>query len=122
MKTNTLSLLALCCLVLIACGKQDTALTPASISAAESAKLLPADVELADIYQRSCQSCHVVAGSGAPLTGDVAAWQPRMDQGMETVLQHIIEGYGGMPPLGMCFECGEQQFIKLTQFMASGKN
>ena len=45
-----------------------------------------------------------------------------MEQGMETVLQHVIEGYGGMPPLGMCFECDEQQFQQLTQFMASGNN
>lgn len=122
MKTYNYCLLALCCLALIACGQQDTSSTPGSISAAEAAKLLPASAELADIYQRSCQSCHVVAGSGAPLTGDVAAWQPRMEQGMETVLQHIFDGYGGMPPLGMCFECDEQQFKALTQFMASGDN
>ena len=119
MKTSTIGLLSICCFALIACSKQDA--TPVSISAAEAAKLLPSDIELAGIYQRSCQSCHTVAGSGAPLTGDVVAWQPRMEQGMKTVLQHVIEGYRGMPPLGMCFECDEQQFQQLTQFMASGK-
>ncbi len=80
--------------------------------------LLPADAELADIYQRSCRSCHIVADTSAPLTGDTAAWQGRMDQGMDTLLQHVVDGFGGMPPLGMCFECDEQQFIALIQFMA----
>jgi cytochrome c5 len=61
----------------------------------------------------------VLSSSGAPLTGDTAAWQPRMQQGMDTLLQHVVEGFGGMPPLGLCFECDEQQFEALIEFMAN---
>jgi cytochrome c5 len=113
-------LLAVSCLSLLACGQQ-AAPTKADTAIA-AANLLPANTDLADIYQRSCQSCHVLADTGAPLTGDVAAWQPRIEQGMDTLLQHVIEGYGGMPPLGMCFECNEQQFTALIEFMAGSQH
>ncbi|MBE0763098.1 cytochrome c5 family protein, partial [Escherichia coli] len=48
--------------------------------------------------------------SGAPLTGDAAAWAPRLAQGIDTLLDHSINGYKGMPPMGMCMQCSEEQF------------
>lgn len=115
-----LGLMALA-LWLAGCGEQATNTTDEGVATA-AASLVPADAELAEIYQRSCRNCHVNDATGAPLTGDIAAWQPRMEQGMDTVLQHVIDGYGGMPPLGLCFECDEQQFIALIQFMANGES
>lgn len=111
-------LLIIASFFLVACGPEKPPATSAAASAAAMEKL-PADLALADIYQRSCRSCHVLSTSGAPLTGDTAAWQPRMEQGMDTLLQHVIEGFGGMPPLGLCFECDEQQFQALIEFMAN---
>lgn len=55
------------------------------------------------IYDNLCGSCHKSGAGGAPLMTQ-AAWQPRVAQGMETLVQHAIEGYKGdagiMPPKG----------------------
>jgi cytochrome c5 len=80
--------------------------------------LVPADKALADIYQRSCRSCHTIAATGAPLTGDAGAWAARMDRGMDAMVDSVINGSGGMPPLGLCMDCTAEQFEALIRFMA----
>jgi len=82
----------------------------------------PADAQLATIYQRSCYACHTVAATKAPLTGDMNAWQPRLDKGMDTLLNSVINGFGGMPPFGMCMDCEVEDFEKLIEFMAKDQN
>ncbi|WP_245749852.1 c-type cytochrome [Marinobacter zhejiangensis] len=79
---------------------------------------MPADTELADIYQRSCQACHSRGSTGAPLTGDEAAWEPRLEQGMDTLLSHVVDGFGGMPPYGLCMDCSASEFEHLIAFMS----
>ena len=81
----------------------------------------PSEPEIAAIYERSCRSCHTIAASGAPLTGDKLAWAPRMDKGMDVLVDSVINGFGGMPPFGLCMDCSAQQFEALIQFMADGK-
>lgn len=79
---------------------------------------MPADAELAAIYERSCQACHSRGTSDAPLVGDEAAWKPRLAQGMDTLLTHVVEGYGGMPPYGLCMDCNMAEFKQLIRFMS----
>jgi len=85
---------------------------------AASRQQVPADAELAAIYLRSCRSCHTIAATGAPLTGDAAGWAPRLDKGMDVLLGNVINGFGGMPPLGLCMDCSAGQFEALIRFMA----
>ena len=86
------------------------------------ASLQPADAALADIYNRSCRSCHATGASQAPLTGVLENWQPRLEQGMDILLDHTINGFGGMPPMGMCFDCDEAQFTALIRFMSGDES
>lgn len=55
-------------------------------------------------YHASCASCHDTGAGGTPKLGDVDAWTPRIAQGLDTLVHHAIEGYGGsacaMPPRG----------------------
>ena len=55
-------------------------------------------------YQRSCASCHDSGAGGAPLVGDATIWKARIDQGMETLVHHAIDGFKSsacvMPPRG----------------------
>lgn len=88
-------------------------------SEAASRTLVPQDPEIAAIYARSCASCHTVAATRAPLTGDTAAWAPRMAKGMDAMLGSVVNGFGGMPPFGLCMDCSEAQFEALIQFMAT---
>jgi cytochrome c5 len=105
--------------MLIACGEggQPTARINESVSQA----LQPQDPALAEIYNRSCRSCHTVAATGAPLTGDVAGWASRMDKGMNTMVDNVVNGFGGMPPFGLCMDCDGDQFEALIEFMAGSK-
>ncbi len=90
--------------------------TDADVLAAEA--LRPARPELAATYERSCMACHGVR-SAAPLTGHAASWQPRLAQGMDTLLKHTREGLRGMPAMGLCPDCGEQDFRDLITFMST---
>jgi cytochrome c5 len=102
--------------LLAACGDPDSRAAPQL--EASSRRRIPADAELAAIYQRSCRSCHTIAATGAPLTGDATGWAPRMDKGMDVLLDNVINGFGGMPPLGLCMDCSAGQFEALIRFMA----
>ncbi|MEN6541143.1 c-type cytochrome [Parvibaculum sp.] len=95
-------------LALTGCGKED-----------EAAKPVRLDERLADIYGRTCQTCHQNAETGAPLAHDLAAWKPRLAQGEAVLGDHIINGFKGMPPLGQCIECSADDLITLMRFMAA---
>lgn len=101
-----------------ACGKGPAA-PPASEAASRA--LQPQDSALAAVYQRSCASCHTVAATGAPLTGDRDAWTPRMAKGMDVLVDNVVNGFGGMPPFGLCMDCDAAQFEALVRFMATGE-
>ena len=107
-------------LLLAACGDGPDNQDARALQAA-SAALQPADKELAAIYNRSCRSCHTVAATGAPLTGDVEAWAVRMEKGPDVLLENVISGFGGMPPFGLCMDCDADEFDALILFMARGK-
>ncbi|MGH8544009.1 MAG: c-type cytochrome [Gammaproteobacteria bacterium] len=52
------------------------------------------------VYDGSCFACHTSGVAGAPKLGDKAAWEPRVSQGMETLVARAIQGFGKMPPKG----------------------
>ncbi|MEA3299883.1 MAG: c-type cytochrome [Pseudomonadota bacterium] len=66
-----------------------------------------------EIYNKACLSCHMTGAAGAPKLGDVAAWAPRLEQGMDTIYKHAIEGIRGMPPRGLCMDCSDDE-VKAT--------
>ncbi|WP_283786925.1 c-type cytochrome [Bermanella sp. WJH001] len=84
--------------------------------------LQPKDENLNAIYQRSCRNCHTLESTKAPLTGDVSAWQVRLEKGNDVLLNNVINGFGGMPPFGLCMDCNAEQFSALIDFMAQQPN
>ena len=102
-------------ILLTACGGESSA---PSITPQQSMALQPADPTLAEIYNRSCKSCHTMSSTGAPLTGDAVAWGTRMDKGMDVLVDNVINGFAGMPPFGLCMDCEPEQFEALIEFMA----
>lgn len=94
------------------------ALAIAASAAVASAQFLPDDAYTAELYSSSCIACHSSAISGAPLAGDAAAWAPRLEQGLDILLDHTIDGIRGMPPLGSCADCTAEDFEALILFMA----
>ena len=104
-------------LLLSAVAGCDKASTPPPAEGAALA-LAPADPKLAKLYAQTCKSCHTSAASGAPMAGDKAAWAPRVAQGLPTLVQHAVEGYKGMPPMGSCSDCTEKELTALITFMS----
>jgi cytochrome c5 len=101
-------------LLLAACGG-----VPAKpLTEAQSAALRPADARLAQLYEGSCKACHTVKASLAPLAGDRTLWDPRWAQGEPALLAATIQGKGGMPAGGQCFECAPDDLKALIRFMA----
>lgn len=110
---------SLCALLLVsACGKPEPTPAPAATAAAVAAAPAAVDPAVQRLYEQTCKTCHGAPGTGAPLTGDAAAWAPRAAQGVDTLLEHTINGYKGMPPLGSCGDCSEDDFRALIRHMA----
>lgn len=92
----------------------------ADLSARPSAvQPLPADPAVAQLYVGSCQQCHANPAAGAPLSGDAAAWAPRLAKGLDSLLSNTINGFQGMPPMGQCMHCGQDELLALIEFMAA---
>ena len=53
-----------------------------------------------DKYAKSCQVCHANGAANAPKTGDAAAWESRMAK-------------------GMCFDCSDEDYKALIEYMAA---
>ena len=70
-------------------------------------------------YDKSCKVCHAAGAAGAPKTGDVAAWEPRMAKGMDVLLASVNNGLNAMPPKGMCFDCSDADYTALIEYMAA---
>ena len=62
-----------------------------------------------DVYASGCAACHDSGAAGAPKLGDVAAWSPRMDKGIEKLFSNAWYGYKSMPAKGMCKKCSEDE-------------
>lgn len=71
-----------------------------------------------EVYNTACVACHATALLNAPKPNDAAAWEPRLAQGMDTVMKHTIEGFNGtMPPRGTCFACSDEELRAAVEYM-----
>ena len=68
---------------------------------------------------KNCVQCHARAQIGAPIMGNPADWKERSKQGEEKMLMNVVNGLRGMPPLGYCSACDEQDLRALIRFMAN---
>ena len=76
-----------------------------------------AEVDM-DKYNKSCAVCHATGAANAPKTGDAAAWEPRLAKGMDTLVAAVSTGLNAMPPKGMCFDCSDEDYKALIEYMA----
>ena len=75
-----------------------------------------------DVYASGCAACHDSGAAGAPKLGDVAAWSPRMDKGIEKLFSNAWYGYKSMPAKGMCKKCSEDEIkAAVTHLVDSSK-
>lgn len=89
------------------CGGQSTAPSGGSV----------AEVSGEAIYNRACGACHNSGAAGAPKFGDIAAWQPRIEKGIDTLYSNAINGINGMPPKGMCPSCVDEEIHAAVDYL-----
>lgn len=69
-------------------------------------------------YNKSCAVCHATGAANAPKTGDAAAWEARLVKGMDALVASVGTGLNAMPPKGMCFDCSDEDYKALIEYMA----
>jgi len=74
----------------------------------------------AEIFQSVCSVCHGSGVAGAPRL-EMAAWVDRKAQGVDTLVQHALNGYtgaaGSMPPKGGRPDLSEDQIRATVEWM-----
>ena len=70
------------------------------------------------VYNRVCVACHSGQLPAAPRKGDQEAWAPRLAQGMETLVQHVTQGFKAMPPRGLCMDCSTEDYRAIIHWMS----
>jgi cytochrome c5 len=76
------------------------------------------------VFNEACYLCHAPPGvPGAPVVGDVAAWEARVAQGMNVLQDHAINGYQGeagfMPAKGGRVDLSDDEVISAVEYMLS---
>lgn len=73
------------------------------------------------VYNAACIVCHGAGIGGAPMLTDAASWTTRVDQGMDTLRQHAIDGYTGtagyMPPKGGRLDLSDDEVSAAIDYM-----
>jgi len=91
----------------------------AALTATLSANVQAFDVE--SKYTQACAACHKMAVAGAPKAFDAEAWAPRLEKGMDTLVQSVTNGLNAMPPRGLCMDCTADQYKALIEYMSTPK-
>ncbi|GLS84856.1 c-type cytochrome [Paraferrimonas haliotis] len=91
----------------------------AAVAMGLSGNVLAQDAEA--IYAKACQVCHDMGVAGAPKKGDAAAWEPRLQKGMDNLVLSIKQGMNAMPPGGMCTDCSDDDYKAAIEYMAKSK-
>ena len=96
-----------------------TAAAPAAVAPAAAAPAAAsADAGKGkQVFDSACMACHATGAAGAPKVGDKAAWAPRIAQGMDTLLNHSINGIRAMPPKGTCMACSDDDLKAAVSYM-----
>ena len=74
-----------------------------------------------EVYNTACIACHMTGAGGAPLLGDVSAWETRLAQGKPLLVQRAVEGYIGelgiMPAKGGRLDLSDEEVENAVTFM-----
>jgi len=72
-----------------------------------------------EVYGAVCLACHTTGAAGAPVIGDASSWAPRVEQGMDTLISHAINGYNAMPAKGGCASCPDEEIAAAVEYLVA---
>jgi cytochrome c5 len=101
----------------------DVAANTEVVAAADEPEPVAETLSGPQVYNAACLACHGAGIGGAPVLGDAAAWGPRIEQGMETLVGHAINGYQGeagyMPPKGGRVDLSDEEVAAAVEYMVA---
>lgn len=73
------------------------------------------------IYNTYCVACHGTGANNSPIMGDGAAWQPRIDKGLDELYLNAINGFNNntMPAKGLCMNCSDDEVRATVDYILS---
>ncbi len=75
------------------------------------------------VYNQACLACHGAGIGGAPIPGDAAVWTARLEQGMDVLYDHAINGFQGdlgyMPAKGGRVDLSDDEVIAAVDYMVA---
>jgi len=75
-----------------------------------------ADSKYAKLFESKCNACHGNKAI-APVPGDKEDWAPRIKQGKDTLYEHAIKGFQGMPPKGGQADLSDADIKGIVDYM-----
>ena len=75
-----------------------------------------------EIYEAACTTCHAIGLAGAPLFGNKVIWGERANKDLAVLVETVTNGLGGMPPMGMCMDCSQEELTNAVQYMLDALN
>ncbi|KXO06783.1 c-type cytochrome [Marinobacter excellens] len=70
-----------------------------------------------EVYDAACMACHTTGAAGAPVIGNADQWGPRIEKGMDTLIDHAINGFNAMPAKGGCASCSDEEIVASIEFI-----
>lgn len=103
-------------------GEEHESAEPTVQTAAEPAPVAAA-LTGPQVYNQACIACHGAGIGGAPVLGDAGAWAPRIDQGIDVLRNHAINGYTGsvgyMPAKGGRVDLSDEEVADAVDYMVA---
>jgi cytochrome c5 len=71
------------------------------------------------VYKKTCIGCHATGAANAPKVGDKTAWKPRIEKGMDVLMQSALNGVPGtaMMKRGTCASCTDADLKAAIEYM-----
>ena len=91
------------------------------VEAAAPAAAMAADgkIDGEALYTAKCSACHASGVLGAPIVGNKDLWSPRIEQGVDTLYTHAMNGFNNMPARGGAADLSDDQVKAVVDFMVS---
>jgi cytochrome c5 len=75
-----------------------------------------------EVYEGACMTCHSIGLAGAPKFGDKLSWGGREDKDIESLASSVMDGLNGMPRMGLCMNCSQEEITSAVDYMLSELN
>lgn len=103
-------------------GEESTGAAPTAETVAEPEPVAAA-LSGPQVYNGACLACHGAGIGGAPVLGDTEAWAPRIEQGLDVLKNHALNGFQGsagyMPAKGGRTDLSDEEVASAVEYMVS---